>query len=217
MINKAIRQQLELLINSGIKELYPPINQKDKLLKELATKYQDCQVCELAKTRTKMVYGEGNPDAFIMIIGEGPGASEDLSGRPFVGKAGELLTKMLAAIHLSREELYIANIVKCRPPSNRNPLPQERVACLPYLLEQISLIQPQMLLIMGLVAANTLLGNSDSMSVLRQNEHIFQGIPAFVTYHPAALLRNPNWKHEAWADLQNFEKRYLELRQKNEV
>ncbi|MGI6197589.1 MAG: uracil-DNA glycosylase [Candidatus Cloacimonadaceae bacterium] len=212
MLNKVIKQQLELLLQSGIKEVYPPVCQKGQHLDELAARYRNCQKCELAKGRTKLVYGEGNPDAFIMIIGEGPGASEDLSGRPFVGKAGELLTKMLAAIHLSREEVYIGNIVKCRPPSNRNPLPEERLACLPYLLEQISIIQPKLLLFMGLVAAQTLLQTSESMGELRKREHLFQNIPAFVTYHPAALLRNPNWKHGAWADLQKFEQRYYQLR-----
>lgn len=211
MISKAIRQQLELLLQSGIREVYPPINKKETLLGELAKNYQQCQKCELSEGRTKIVYGEGNPDAAIMIVGEAPGAAEDLSGRPFVGKAGELLTKMLAAINLSREEVYIANIVKCRPPSNRNPLPEERLACLPYLLEQISIIQPKMFLFMGLVAAQTLLQSNESMGSLRQQEHLFQEVPAFVTYHPAALLRNPNWKHGAWADLQQFQKRYLEL------
>lgn len=212
MVNKAIRQQLELLLQSGIKEIYPPVDKRGQQLADLALEYQNCQKCELSQGRTKLVYGEGNPAAFIMVIGEGPGASEDLSGRPFVGKAGELLTKMLAAINLSREEVYIANIVKCRPPSNRNPLPEERLACLPYLLEQIAIIQPRMLLFMGLVAAQTMLRSSESMGELRQREHLFQNIPAFVTYHPAALLRNPNWKHGAWADLQQFEKRYYQLR-----
>lgn len=212
MLNKVIKQHLELLLQSGIKEVYPPVCKKGQHLDELAAKYQNCDKCELSKGRTKLVYGEGNPDAFIMIIGEGPGASEDLSGRPFVGKAGELLTKMLAAIHLSREEVYIGNIVKCRPPENRNPLPEERLACLPYLLEQISVIQPRLLLFMGLVAAQTLLQTTQSMGELRKREHLFQNIPAFVTYHPAALLRNPNWKHGAWEDLQKFEQRYYQLR-----
>jgi len=148
-----------------------------------------------------------------MLIGEGPGEQENLTGRPFVGPAGNLLTNMLKAINLSREDVYICNIVKCRPPNNRNPEPEEREACLPYLLEQIDIIQPKLILMLGLVAAQTLLNTKLSMEKLRQTTHSFQGIKTFVTYHPSALLRNPNWKKPAWQDLQRFQAEYVKLLQ----
>ena len=146
-----------------------------------------------------------------MVIGEGPGEQENLTGRPFVGAAGGLLDKMLAAIHLPREDIYITNIVKCRPPGNRNPESAERLACMPYLVEQIQIIQPKMLLILGLVAAQSLLGNDNTLGWHREHSHSFLDIPAYVTYHPAALLRNSNWKRPAWEDLQAFEKEYQKL------
>jgi DNA polymerase len=208
---RAIRQHLELLLNSGIRELYELSSQARTSLEQLANQYANCQKCALHEGRVKFVYGEGDPQAGIMVIGEGPGEQENLSGRPFVGRAGDLLNKMLAAINLRREQVYIANIVKCRPPGNRNPLPEERIACLPYLIEQIQIIQPQIFLMMGLVAAQTLLSTNEAMGVLREREHVFMDRPAFVTYHPAALLRNEHWKRPAWEDLQRFQKAWLEL------
>lgn len=205
MSRKALIQYLETLKISGIREIYRPPDEKATRLAELAQKYAACQKCPLAAGRTHLVYGEGNPNARLIVIGEGPGEQEDLSGRPFVGAAGQLLDKMLAAIHIQRSDIYIANIVKCRPPGNRNPLPEERIACLPYLVEQIELIQPAFILIMGLVAAQSLLGNTESLSWHRLKVHSFMGIPAYVSYHPAALLRNPQWKHPAWEDLQFFQ------------
>jgi len=215
MSRRVIRQHLELLLNSGIRELYNPGSDAGDLLVRLATRYANCQNCPLHEGRIKFVYGEGDPNADIMVIGEGPGEQENLSGRPFVGRAGDLLTKMLAAIQLSRSEVYIANIVKCRPPGNRNPLAEERAACLPYLIEQIQIIQPSMFLMMGLVAAQTLLDTTETMGDLRTREHVFMDRPAFVTYHPAALLRNENWKRPAWEDLQRFQLRYQELKAAN--
>jgi DNA polymerase len=136
-----------------------------------------------------------------MVIGEGPGANEDEQGRPFVGRAGDLLNEILAAIGCPRETVYIANIVKCRPPQNRNPETDEIVECLPYLHRQIALVKPKVILAMGGVAACTLLEYRGSLGSLRNKVHTFRGIPLVVTYHPAALLRNPNWKKPTWDDV----------------
>lgn len=208
MSRRALIQYLELLKQSGIQQLYFPASNKAKQLKELAARYADCQKCALAAGRINLVYGEGNPDATAMLIGEGPGDQENLTGRPFVGAGGQLLDKMLLAIKIQRQDIYIANIVKCRPPDNRNPHSDERLACMPYLIEQIQIIQPKLLLILGLVAAQSLLSNTETLGWHRAKQHDFMGIPAFVTYHPAALLRNPNWKHPAWEDLQAFQSQY---------
>lgn len=208
---KELRQHLELLQNLGIKELYKYQSNHALLLAEKEKEHSNCRLCSLCEGRIKFVYGSGNPEAKAMIIGEAPGEQENLTGKPFVGKAGELLDKMLLAIELTREEIYIANIVKCRPPGNRNPESSERLACLPYLMEQIAIIKPKLFLFMGLVAAQTLLGTTQSMGILRQSVHEFDGVPAYVTYHPAALLRNPEWKRPAWEDLQQFQKHYQKL------
>jgi uracil-DNA glycosylase family 4 len=170
-------------------------------LDEIAAAVRSCTKCPLCETRTHAVPGEGNPAARLMLVGEGPGESEDLSGRPFVGRAGELLTKMLAAIQVSREEAFIANVVKCRPPRNRVPLPEERDACLPYLRRQIALVKPAVLLALGGTASAALLDVKSSLGALRGQVHQWNGIPLIVTYHPAALLRNPDWKRPAWDDL----------------
>ena len=170
-------------------------------LDEIAAVVRDCPKCPLCKTRTHAVPGEGNPSAGLFLVGEGPGESEDLSGRPFVGRAGELLDKMLAAIEIPRADAYIANVVKCRPPKNRVPLPDERDACLPYLRRQIELVRPRVLVALGGTAAETLLGVKMSLGQLRLKVHQWNGIPLIVTYHPAALLRNPNWKRPAWDDV----------------
>ena len=170
-------------------------------LDEIAAVVRTCPKCPLCRTRTHAVPGEGNPRAGLMIVGEGPGESEDRSGRPFVGRAGELLDKMLAAIGIPRADTYIANVVKCRPPRNRVPLPDEREACIPYLWRQIALVQPRVLLALGGTAAETLLGVKTSLGQLRLKVHQWNGIPLIVTYHPAALLRNPNWKRPAWDDV----------------
>ena len=208
----ALRQYLEFLKNSGIKELYLPESNNQKRLNELQHQYSNCTKCSLSQSRHNFVYGEGNPNALAMLIGEGPGEQEDKIGRPFVGAAGQLLEKMLAAINLKRSDVYIANIVKCRPPGNRNPEAEERRACLPYLLEQIQIIQPKLLLLLGLVSAQTLLNNNNTLGWHRGKIHYFMDIPALVTYHPSALLRNPEWKKPAWVDLQEFQKEYDKLR-----
>ncbi|HZV12130.1 MAG TPA: uracil-DNA glycosylase [Candidatus Kapabacteria bacterium] len=170
-----------------------------------------CMKCPLGQTRTKFVFGVGNPKAKLMVIGEAPGADEDKQGEPFVGRAGQLLNKILEAVKFTREEVYICNILKCRPPGNRDPLPSEEDQCVPYLYKQIDLIRPKLILAVGRIAANRLLQKNLSMKELRTQPNEFHGIPFFATYHPAALLRNPNWKHETWEDVQKLRKKYDEL------
>lgn len=215
MTKRALLQYLELIKESGIEQVFAQPSQaaedKAKLLEKLRNENLDCEKCSLAEGRIKLVFGSGNPNAKAMLIGEAPGENENKSGLPFVGAAGQLLDKMLAAINLHRDEIYIANIVKCRPPGNRNPAPEEKTACLPIILEQIKIIQPQSLLIMGLVAAQTLFGTNENLGWFRQNKPQLFGLPTFVTYHPAALIRNPNWKRPAWEDLQEFQRVYQSL------
>lgn len=170
-------------------------------LEEVATVVAGCTKCFLAKGRTHTVPGEGSPRARLMLVGEGPGQTEDETGRPFVGRAGQLLEGMLAAIGLSREQVFIANVVKCRPPQNRKPLPDEMAACLPYLHAQIELIGPKVILALGATAAEGLLQVKRSLGDLRGKVHSYRGVALVVTYHPAALLRNPNWKKPAWDDI----------------
>jgi DNA polymerase len=162
---------------------------------------RDCRKCRLCEGRTHAVPGEGHPAARLMCVGEGPGAKEDETGRPFVGAAGQLLDQILAAIECPRESVYIANIVKCRPPQNRKPLPDEAQACLPYLHRQIALIRPKVLVALGGTAAEWLLGVKRSLGDLRGKVHRYGSIPLIVTYHPAALLRNPHWKKPTWDDV----------------
>lgn len=170
-------------------------------LEEIATLVADCSKCPLCEGRSNTVPGEGNARAGLMCIGEGPGAREDEQGRPFVGQAGKLLTDILQAIGLPRESVFIANVVKCRPPQNRKPLTDEMEACLPYLHRQIQLIRPKVLLALGGTAAEGLLGVKKPLGQLRGQVHLLGGIPLVVTYHPAALLRNPNWKKPTWDDV----------------
>jgi uracil-DNA glycosylase family 4 len=172
----------------------------------------NCMKCALGKTRTKFVFGVGNPNADLMVIGEAPGADEDAQGIPFVGRAGQLLTKILEAIQFKRDDVYIANILKCRPPNNRKPNPEEVEQCEPYLWKQIDLIKPKLILCVGLTAAHTLLKTEESLTSLRASVHNYHGVPTFVTYHPAALLRNPNWKKPTWEDVQKLRKMYDELK-----
>ena len=170
-------------------------------LEEVAATIAGCPKCFLCQGRTRTVPGEGNPEARLMFVGEGPGQTEDETGRPFVGRAGELLTKMIEAIELQREQVFIANVVKCRPPQNRKPLPDEIAACSPYLERQIGLIRPAVLVALGATAAEAMLGVKRSLTDLRGRVHSYRGIPLVVTYHPAALLRNPNWKKPTWDDI----------------
>ena len=173
---------------------------------ELENETHNCTKCGLSRGRTTVVFGTGNRKARLMLIGEGPGYDEDIQGKPFVGKAGMLLTKILKAINLERDEVYIANIVKCRPPNNRTPLPDEIAACKPYIEEQISLIQPKIICALGYVAANTLLGIESSISKLRGKFYDYKGIKLMPTFHPAYLLRNPEKKKEVWEDVQKIQR-----------
>jgi len=170
-------------------------------LDAVAAMVKECRKCPLCSARTHTVPGEGNPSAQLMCIGEGPGATEDATGRPFVGQAGELLNGILASIGLAREQVYIANIVKCRPPQNRKPLPDEAAACMPYLHRQIALIRPKVILALGGTAAEAMLNTKRGLGDLRNQVHRYAGTPLIVTYHPAALLRNPNWKKPTWDDV----------------
>jgi DNA polymerase len=193
----------------------PPATPPDRLaiwtsLEAIAAAVAECRGCPLCSGRTNTVPGEGNPAAGLMCVGEGPGETEDLSGRPFVGRAGELLDKILENIEVPRPQVYIANVVKCRPPRNRAPLPDERDACIPYLHRQIALVRPKVLLALGSTAAEALLGVKKPLGDLRLRVHRWNGIPLIVTYHPAALLRNPNWKRPAWDDVR-IARQLLEL------
>jgi uracil-DNA glycosylase family 4 len=163
-----------------------------------------CPRCRLAETRGHVVFGEGNPDADVLVVGEAPGADEDRTGRPFVGKAGKLLTLLLASVGLSRDEVYICNVLKCRPPGNRNPQPDEVEACSPYLLRQVELVKPRVVAAFGAFAAQTLLGTPTPIGKLRGRVHEFRGVPLVATYHPAALLRSSAWVRPTWEDLQRL-------------
>lgn len=181
-------------------------------LSELDTAICECQKCSLGATRIKFVFGVGSPHAEVVLIGEAPGADEDAQGEPFVGRAGQLLNKILEAIHFKREEVYICNILKCRPPENRDPLPEEVERCEPYLWKQLELINPKIILCLGRISAQVLLKTTDSLTKLRESVHDYRGIPLMVTYHPAALLRNPNWKRPVWEDVQKLRKMYDDMK-----
>jgi uracil-DNA glycosylase family 4 len=162
----------------------------------------DCSRCKLHTLgRTQVVFGVGNPDADLMFVGEAPGADEDLQGIPFVGRAGQLLTKMIEAINLRREDVYIANVIKCRPPGNRNPEPDEIAQCEPFLFQQIAAIKPKVIVALGSFAAKTLLRTDESISRLRGRIYDFQGAKLIPTFHPSFLLRSPDRKRDAWEDL----------------
>lgn len=176
-------------------------------LEGLAATVAGCTRCRLAEGRKNVVFGSGNPNADLMLVGEGPGAEEDRQGLPFVGPAGELLTKIIQAIDLKREEVYIANVVKCRPPGNREPQPDEVQACRGFLEKQIALVRPRILVALGRTAAQTLLGNESPIGQLRGRWHQVLGIPTMVTYHPAALLRNQALKRPTWEDMQQVRDR----------
>ncbi|MCF7822541.1 MAG: uracil-DNA glycosylase [Candidatus Marinimicrobia bacterium] len=177
-------------------------------LNEFREKIMHCQNCPLGSSRTNFVFGTGNPDADLMFVGEAPGESEDLEGIPFVGRAGKLLDDILKAIDLKREDVYIANVLKCRPPNNRDPNKEEIEQCEPYLLKQIELIKPKLLVALGRISATTLLRSKDSLTAMRGRIFDYHGTDMLVTYHPAALLRNPNWKRPAWDDFKKIRELY---------
>lgn len=163
-----------------------------------------CSACALSKGRTNTVFGAGNPGADVVFIGEAPGRDEDLQGEPFVGASGQLLTKILAAIGFARDDVFICNILKCRPPHNRDPQPAEVRQCEPHLQRQLAILQPRVICCLGRVAAQTLLQTDLSLGKLRRTVHFYRGVPVMATFHPAALLRNPAWKRDTWDDVRKL-------------
>ncbi len=216
---------LEMLKASGVKELYLDIPKQEKTpiptgenkgLSELKKIVLPCTQCsELAGTRKSVVFGSGNPHADLLFVGEAPGAEEDIQGLPFVGRAGQLLTKMIEAIQLSRDQVFIANVLKCRPPGNRPPQPQEIENCEPFLKQQIALIQPKLICALGTFAAQTLLKMTTPISALRGRTHQYEGIPVICTFHPSYLLRSPSEKKRAWEDLKKVRSLLNELTSKS--
>jgi DNA polymerase len=179
-----------------------PSEERAAALQVIREDIGDCTRCALHKGRHSIVFADGSPAARLMFVGEGPGADEDAQGLPFVGRAGQLLNNMISAMGLKREECYIANVVKCRPPGNRTPEPEEANTCSPFLFRQIDVVRPQVLVALGATAATYLLGARQPLAGLRGRVHAFRGMSLIVTYHPAFLLRDPRQKKEAWADLQ---------------
>ncbi|MCC5925484.1 MAG: uracil-DNA glycosylase [Bacteroidetes bacterium] len=199
----------EMIINPDITD---PKLASIQTLDELKLYCESLDTLKTDLSGTKLVFGKGNPKADLMLIGEAPGAEEDKLGEPFVGRSGQLLTKILAAINISREDIYIANILKHRPPDNRNPSPEERKRSLPYLLKQIQIVNPKLILCLGKVPTETLLQTKSSLKELRGTFHPFmENYEVLLTYHPAYLLRDPRKKHDTWEDVQLLRKRYDEL------
>ena len=179
-----------------------PPEQHFAALKLIREEIGDCTRCQLSQGRNKIVFGDGDPNARLMFVGEGPGADEDAQGLPFVGRGGQLLNNMINAMGLKREQVYIANIVKCRPPQNRTPEPDEAHTCSPFLFQQIDVIRPHVIVALGQTAVTYLTGEKRPLSGWRGTVHPLRGAKLIVTYHPAFLLRDPNQKKHAWADLQ---------------
>ena len=182
----------------------PTGDRKREALAEMDAEVSVCTACKLHAGRIHTVFGSGDPDAGIVFVGEAPGRNEDEQGLPFVGRAGKLLTDILKAIRLSRDEVYICNILKCRPPENRDPERDEVTACEPFLRRQLAIIRPRVICCLGRHAAMTLLDTRASLRSLRESVHFYEGIPVMATYHPAALLRNPHWKRDTWDDVRRL-------------
>ncbi|MCK9244457.1 MAG: uracil-DNA glycosylase [Candidatus Marinimicrobia bacterium] len=193
-----------------IKDEISTVSNASEQLKQLEQVCLTCTQCHLSETRTKVVFGAGNPDADLLFVGEAPGMNEDLQGLPFVGRAGNLLDKILAAIGLKREQVYIANVLKCRPPGNRTPNSGEVEKCEPYLLKQIEIIRPKLIICLGLTAARTLLRVEYNLENLRGQIFRYHNVDLIVTYHPAALLRNENLKKYTWEDFKKIKNLYLD-------
>lgn len=206
------KSEIKVPSKESEKEINPTVNQKSvdndwkdsKSLEILNDKIHNCLRCELGHTRTNFVFGTGDPNADLMIIGEAPGRDEDLKGEPFVGRSGKLLTKIIESIGLTRDDVFIANIIKCRPPNNRKPAAKEVETCEPYLHKQIELINPKYILSLGLTATDTLLKTKNVMKDVRGKILEYRGKKLMITYHPAALLRNPNLKRPVWEDMKNL-------------
>ena len=200
---KKIKMSLETDMNLGIEEFHCASDEKEKAaaMEELKAKVLKCKKCPLYKTRTNLVFGEGSPKARLMFVGEAPGRDEDLQGRPFVGRSGKLLTKIIEAMGLKREDIYIANILKDRPPANRNPKADEIKACLSHLKSQIKIIKPKVICALGTFAAQVLLEVETPISRLRGKFYVYEGIKFMPTFHPAYLLRNQKEKSTVWGDM----------------
>jgi len=188
---------------STVKKAKAGVPAKEEQLNKICREMADCQLCPLGKTRKNLVFGVGNPEARIVFVGEAPGADEDEQGLPFVGRAGQLLTDIIVkGMKIQRKDVYICNILKCRPPNNRNPLPEEIGKCEPFLKKQLRIIAPEMICALGTFAAKTLLNTDIPISTLRGRFHLYEGIKLMPTYHPAYLLRNPSAKKLVWEDIQ---------------
>ena len=185
-----------------------PLRSNAELLRTLREEMGECSRCPLHRGRKHLVFGQGNPDARLMFVGEAPGRDEDLEGEPFVGRAGKLLTKIIQSISLQREDVYIANVIKCRPPMNRNPLPEEIRTCQPFLWKQIEIIRPRIICTLGTFAAQTLLNTTDKISALRGRFYEIGNSKLMPTFHPAFLLRNPERKRDVWEDMKRIRKEY---------
>ncbi len=206
-IVKGMKKYIELEKNMGLEEYTlstkkgaSKIDRLDRLVEEVKV----CKRCPLYKTRLNPVFGEGSPDAGLVFVGEAPGANEDRQGMPFVGDAGKLLTKIIASIGIKREDVYIANCLKCRPPANRNPFPEELLQCEAYLLEQLEIIRPRIICTLGKFAAQRLLKTETPISKLRGNTYEYHGMKLIPTFHPAYLLRNPSSKRLVWEDMKKI-------------
>ena len=195
-----------IYLDSNVSEDMP--RDKSKKLSEYLNSIKDCLECPLGKTRKNIVLGMGNPNADIVFVGEAPGKEEDLQGLPFVGRSGKLLDKMLFSINLSRDDVYILNVLKCRPPDNRDPSKMEIEKCEPYLKRQLKIIKPKLIVALGRISAMTILRTKESLTNMRNQIFDYEGIDFLVTYHPAALLRNPNFKKYAWEDFKLIRDKY---------
>lgn len=209
-LRKYLLQEQEQGVSELVLSQKPVISSSGRngALSKFQKQISGCAKCPLSKTRTNFVFGDGDPKADMVFVGEAPGHDEDLQGKPFVGAAGQLLTKIIEAIKLDRSQVYICNILKCRPPGNRNPEPREIELCEPYLIRQLELIQPKVICALGTFAAQTLLKNTTPISKMRGQIHYYHNIKLVPTFHPAALLRNPAWKRQTWEDVQLVRKIY---------
>lgn len=215
----SVGQELGLLRELGFEDAYPPRRtqgvrgvaaDRSERLQAVAAEAQACTACRLCEQRNTVVFGDGDANADLMFVGEGPGYNEDRQGLPFVGRAGQLLNRIIRAIDLRREDVYITNVVKCRPPNNRDPQPDETAACRSFLDRQVELIAPRVVVALGRVAAQQLLQTRESLGRLRGRWHEVAGVPVRVTYHPAFLLRDPSFKRAAWEDMQLVRDRLLD-------
>ncbi len=204
-----LKQYQELFGNTIYLNKNEPVSNENYSLKTFKDEIKTCDLCALSETRTNFVFGSGNPNADIVFVGEAPGEKEDLQGIPFVGRSGKLLDKMLEAIQLDRSSVFIVNVLKCRPPKNRDPLPSEVELCESYLKKQLEIINPKLIVTLGRISSITLLKTKESLTNLRNKIHSYENIDLLCTYHPAVLLRNPNLKRPAWDDFKVIRDNYL--------